>query len=221
MARIYLSPPHAFGREAELARGRARVELDRAARAARRRLRAGARGTSSASSTPWRCRAAPRASPRARRARCRARATRWRARRFTFAATANAIAYTGATPCFVDATRRRGTSTPSSSTEELEPTSGAGAACRRRCIAVDLYGQCCDYDALAEVCARYDVPLVRGRRGGARRDLPRAAGRRLRSDGRCSRSTATRSSRRAAAACWLTTTRDLVEHARKLVDAGA
>ena len=27
-------------------------------------------------------------------------------------------------------------------------------------LAVDLYGQCCDYDALAEVCARHEVTLI-------------------------------------------------------------
>src|SRR6185503_10868059 len=30
----------------------------------------------------------------------------------------------------------------------------------RAVVAVDLYGQCCDYDALREVCARHDVVLV-------------------------------------------------------------
>ena len=30
----------------------------------------------------------------------------------------------------------------------------------RAVIAVDLYGQCCDYDALADVCARHDVVLI-------------------------------------------------------------
>ena len=36
----------------------------------------------------------------------------------------------------------------------------AAGAMVRAVVAVDLYGQCCDYDALHEVCARHDVVLV-------------------------------------------------------------
>ena len=35
----------------------------------------------------------------------------------------------------------------------------AGASVRA-VVAVDLYGQCCDYEALEEVCARHDIALV-------------------------------------------------------------
>ena len=88
-------------------RGRAgrrgdRVELDRAARAARRRIRARARRRSRASSTRSRSRAAPRRSTSRSSCSASARATRSRAPTLTFAASANAVVYTGATPFFVD-----------------------------------------------------------------------------------------------------------------------
>jgi dTDP-4-amino-4,6-dideoxygalactose transaminase len=77
----------------------------------------------------------------------------------TFAATANAIAYVGATPAFIDASPATWTMDPDLLEEEL-----AGRARRGRLpaavIAVDLYGQCCDYARIDAVCDRYGVPLV-------------------------------------------------------------
>lgn len=77
----------------------------------------------------------------------------------TFAATANAITYVGATPVFVDATRDTWTMDPDLLEEELAAQSRSG---RRPAavLAVDLYGQCCDYDRLTAVCERYGVPLI-------------------------------------------------------------
>jgi dTDP-4-amino-4,6-dideoxygalactose transaminase len=77
---------------------------------------------------------------------------------FTFAATANAILYTGATPVFVDSELE---------TWNLDPdlVDEAIVACRRRgqnvkaVLAVDLYGRCAQYDRLVEICARHDVIL--------------------------------------------------------------
>jgi dTDP-4-amino-4,6-dideoxygalactose transaminase len=76
----------------------------------------------------------------------------------TFAASANAIVYTGATPVFVDCDDTW-TLDPVLLDEALADRRRAGASVRA-VIAVDLYGQCCDYAALQEVCARHDVTLV-------------------------------------------------------------
>jgi len=78
---------------------------------------------------------------------------------FTFAATANPVAYVGATPFFVDCDEATWTIDPGLLDHALAARQAAGARVRA-VIAVDLYGQSCDYDALREVCARHDVALV-------------------------------------------------------------
>jgi pyridoxal phosphate-dependent aminotransferase EpsN len=77
---------------------------------------------------------------------------------FTFAASANAIRYTGATPVFVDCDATW-TMDPHLLDEGLEERRRAGARVRA-VVAVDLYGQCCDYEALRAVCNVHDVVLV-------------------------------------------------------------
>jgi dTDP-4-amino-4,6-dideoxygalactose transaminase len=77
----------------------------------------------------------------------------------TFAATANAIAYVGARPVFVDASPDSWTMDVDLVEEELAARGAAGRL-PAAVLAVDLYGQCCDYDRLTALCARYDVPLV-------------------------------------------------------------
>ncbi len=77
----------------------------------------------------------------------------------TFAATANAIIYTGANPVFLDSERATWNLDPELLADEL-------AACARRgrlpkaVIAVDLYGQCADYTRIEALCEQYQVPLV-------------------------------------------------------------
>jgi dTDP-4-amino-4,6-dideoxygalactose transaminase len=77
----------------------------------------------------------------------------------TFSATVNPIVYEGATPVFIDSERDSWNLDPGLLEEEL-------AACAKRgklpkaVIAVDLYGQCADYDRIVAACARYDVPLL-------------------------------------------------------------
>jgi dTDP-4-amino-4,6-dideoxygalactose transaminase len=78
---------------------------------------------------------------------------------FTFAASANPITYAGATPCFVDADEATWTIDPALLDRAIAVRRAAGARVRA-VIAVDLYGQCCDYDALREVCERHDVVVV-------------------------------------------------------------
>ncbi|MCA1565426.1 MAG: DegT/DnrJ/EryC1/StrS family aminotransferase [Acidobacteria bacterium] len=72
---------------------------------------------------------------------------------FSFFATASAIARTGATPVFIDIEPR---------TYNLDPSLvEAAITTRTRAIMpVHLYGQCADMDALSEVAARHDLPVI-------------------------------------------------------------
>ena len=78
---------------------------------------------------------------------------------FTFAASANAITYSGATPVFVDATEATWTLDPDLLDRAITSRRDAGASVRA-VVAVDLYGQCCDYEALSDVCSEHHVVLV-------------------------------------------------------------
>ncbi|MCW2607509.1 MAG: DegT/DnrJ/EryC1/StrS aminotransferase, partial [Frankiales bacterium] len=77
----------------------------------------------------------------------------------TFAASVNAITYVGAHPVLVD-------SEPSSWQVDPELLDAALTDRRRQgrrvgaVLAVDVYGQCADYDRIEELCARHEVPLV-------------------------------------------------------------
>jgi dTDP-4-amino-4,6-dideoxygalactose transaminase len=77
----------------------------------------------------------------------------------TFAATANAITYAGATPVFIDSDRETWNMDPNLLADELD-------ACARRgklpkaVVTVDLYGQCADYAPIQEICAHYNIPIV-------------------------------------------------------------
>ena len=73
----------------------------------------------------------------------------------TFSASANAIHYTGATPVFVDADA----ATWTIDAELLDHALSERPAIRA-VVAVDLYGQCCDYDTLTAICAHHGVTLV-------------------------------------------------------------
>ncbi len=76
----------------------------------------------------------------------------------TFAASANAIVYSGATPFFVDCDDSW-LIDPGLLDEAITARTRAGGRVKA-VVAVDLYGRCCDYAALAEVCARHDVVLI-------------------------------------------------------------
>ena len=78
---------------------------------------------------------------------------------FTFAATANAITYCGATPVFIDSESTTWNMSPELLTDELAErrrTNRLPAAV----VVVDLYGQCADYTAIAPLCAELDIALV-------------------------------------------------------------
>lgn len=77
----------------------------------------------------------------------------------TFAASANPVTYLGARPSFVDASAATWTMDPDLLAEELEKRSRKGKL-PKAVMAVDLYGQCADYDPIRAACAKWGVPLV-------------------------------------------------------------
>jgi len=72
----------------------------------------------------------------------------------TFSATANAVRYVGAHPVFVDSDQATWNMDP----ERLEEALSAGTYAA--CIAVDIYGQCADYERIEALCADHGVPLI-------------------------------------------------------------
>ena len=78
---------------------------------------------------------------------------------FTFSASANPIAYEGATPVFIDSEAASWNMDPALLAEELAACAARGRL-PRAVIVVDLYGQCADYDPIVAACARYDVPII-------------------------------------------------------------
>jgi dTDP-4-amino-4,6-dideoxygalactose transaminase len=77
----------------------------------------------------------------------------------TFAATANAVAYVGATPVFVDCDRTSWNIDPGLVADELDRAAREGTL-PKALIAVDLYGQCADFEPIATACKRHGVWLV-------------------------------------------------------------
>jgi dTDP-4-amino-4,6-dideoxygalactose transaminase len=77
----------------------------------------------------------------------------------TFAATANAIRYVGATPVFIDSERESWNMDPALLREALRDAATRGAL-PRALIVVDIYGQCADYDAVLDACGEFGVPVI-------------------------------------------------------------
>ncbi len=77
----------------------------------------------------------------------------------TFVACANAVAYQGARPVFVDVDPATWTLEPNLLRQELAASAAAGRP-PAAVIAVDLYGQSADYDAIGSICEEFDVPLI-------------------------------------------------------------
>ncbi len=73
----------------------------------------------------------------------------------TFAATANAVRYTGAEPVFVDSDEASWNMDPDLLAEALH-SGGRFAAC----VVVDIYGQPADYGRIAALCSEAGVPLI-------------------------------------------------------------
>jgi len=77
----------------------------------------------------------------------------------TFAATANAVAYVGARPVFVDCDEATWTMDPDLLSAELDRRARRGGL-PAAVVVVDLYGQCADYDRIVATCHQHGVPLV-------------------------------------------------------------
>ena len=106
---------------------------------------------------------------------------------FTFSASANPIVYTGAAPVFVDADAETWTIDPALLERAL-----AERPAIRAVIAVDLYGQCCDYDRIRALCTDRERDADPGLDGIARLDSTATTRRAARATSPPSRSTATR-----------------------------
>ncbi|MFO7676546.1 MAG: DegT/DnrJ/EryC1/StrS family aminotransferase, partial [bacterium] len=78
---------------------------------------------------------------------------------FTFSASANAIAYEGLTPVFIDCDARSWNIDPTLLREELADCARNGRL-PRAVVVVDLYGQSADYDPILAACAEFDVPVI-------------------------------------------------------------
>ncbi|HKO91938.1 MAG TPA: aminotransferase class I/II-fold pyridoxal phosphate-dependent enzyme [Polyangiaceae bacterium] len=77
----------------------------------------------------------------------------------TFVATANAVAYVGARPFFLDVDRKSWTLDPVLLEQALSARAREGRL-PKAVISVDLYGQCANYTAIRELCQAYGVPLL-------------------------------------------------------------
>lgn len=71
----------------------------------------------------------------------------------TYIASVNAIAYTGATPVFVDSIKESWQIDPNDVIKKITPKTKA-------IMAVHLYGHPCDMDALVEICKKNDLFLI-------------------------------------------------------------
>jgi dTDP-4-amino-4,6-dideoxygalactose transaminase len=78
----------------------------------------------------------------------------------TFAATANAVTYAGATPVFVDADPATWNLDVDLLEAELRGRADADRPQPAAIVPVDLYGRCVDYTALLPVCERFGVRVL-------------------------------------------------------------
>lgn len=77
----------------------------------------------------------------------------------TFAATANAIVYTGATPFFVDCDPATGNMSPELLQEALESLRASGNT-PKAVLPVDLLGKAADYTRITAICEEFEVSLI-------------------------------------------------------------
>jgi len=77
----------------------------------------------------------------------------------TFVATANAIRYVGANPVFIDSQSSSWNLDPELLAIELREASLRGRPIKA-VLAVDILGQCADYDAIQKLCKQYQIPLI-------------------------------------------------------------
>lgn len=104
----------------------------------------------------------------------------------TFVSSIAPAVHRGAQPVFIDCDESTWTMDPELLQEALADAAKEGHL-PKAVVAVDLYGQCCDYDRLEAACERYGVPLLidaaealgadyRGHKVAARESIKRAAG---------------------------------------------
>lgn len=79
---------------------------------------------------------------------------------FTFAATAEIIPWTGASPVFVDILPDTYNMDPDHLEATIKATQKAGKLKPKVIIAVDLFGQSADYPRIAEIAKRYNLKLI-------------------------------------------------------------
>jgi dTDP-4-amino-4,6-dideoxygalactose transaminase len=77
----------------------------------------------------------------------------------TFVASIAPAVHRGATPVFIDSDELTWNMNPDLLAEALAEAKRDNRL-PKAVIAVDLYGQCCDYDRLETICAAYEVPLL-------------------------------------------------------------
>jgi len=77
----------------------------------------------------------------------------------TFAASAFPIRYCGAQPVFVDSDRATWNMDPAALEQALSEMATVGAL-PRAAVVVDIYGQPANHRILADICARYQVPII-------------------------------------------------------------
>jgi len=77
----------------------------------------------------------------------------------TFAASANAVTYTGAKPVLVDSDPNTWTVDPDLVAAELARRARSHML-PAAVMTVDLYGQCADYDPILEICKSFGVPVI-------------------------------------------------------------
>ncbi len=77
----------------------------------------------------------------------------------TFIGSASPILFLGATPVFIDSEPESWNMSPSALKRAFKKGESSGKL-PKAVIAVNLYGQCADYDSLITLCDRYQVPLI-------------------------------------------------------------
>lgn len=77
----------------------------------------------------------------------------------TFSGSVNPICYLGARPVLIDSESETWNMDPNLLESALKERAAKGSL-PKAVVPVDLYGQCCRWDEIADICARYDVPIL-------------------------------------------------------------
>ena len=77
----------------------------------------------------------------------------------TFIGSVSPIIFQGATPVFIDCVRTSWNMDPDLLEKELARSASLGNL-PKAVVPTDLYGQCCDYDRISEICEPYGIPVV-------------------------------------------------------------